>query len=554
MSIDRSRDTPPVPSDVTRRPEDIDPWDEFLSEESAELQVTGASPPTRVASRIHMVDLQPSRRDASETRDALALTGAGEREPDEREPSPVAPRDTGARPAGTLAASVALSQDEYAHPVPRLVTRPVLPAREDVPPRTSAASPAAELPAGESPATDRLRPGPQTLRNAISVRDVIGRQVAVQWAEAVAVVQRLCVRLDNGGPSDLPVPDLTGILLTAEGDVAVRPGAGGDPDAAALGRTLNALLGTSSTPLPLRLFATASSVSGRYHTVALYANALSYYATSSDAGELIRALYARAMDASTPAAPPPLRRTIASAELPLSAAKKRTSAIPGWLVAALIGVVVGGVSSVLFLQVSASPPIVAAGSKAAVVAAPVPRDDWQLGSVLSDTGERFVPPAPVRPVPDRTSGMAAVAPLPNAITAPPPPAAAPSMPPRPPSEPARTPIAAGQVPTPPVVAPRVVPVDTKIYSAADQDVEVPVLLTQLPTPSPSFSPDDQPTENVYEMVVNPEGRVETVRLLNRPARLTDMNDLQPLKLARFRPARRNGQAVSYRFVLRVTSP
>ena len=132
--------------------------------------------------------------------------------------------------------------------------------------------------------------------DSLPLSDVLSRQTPVHWPEAVATVQELCVTLDAGNADEVLVPDLADIFITSAGAVGVKQGAAGETDVAALGRTLQSLLTTSSPPLPLRLFVTSAVSSERYASVGLFADALSYYATTSGRTQLIQALYKRAME------------------------------------------------------------------------------------------------------------------------------------------------------------------------------------------------------------------------------------------------------------------
>jgi hypothetical protein len=85
-----------------------------------------------------------------------------------------------------------------------------------------------------------------------------------------------------------------------------------------------------------------------------------------------------------------------------------------------------------------------------------------------------------------------------------------------------------------------------VYSSADQTVEPPVLLfPQLPPPLLVHGPSATMVNRMV-VVVSPEGTVERVKLIEGPARLTDMMLLSGAKTWRFTPAFKDGEAVRYR--------
>jgi hypothetical protein len=83
-----------------------------------------------------------------------------------------------------------------------------------------------------------------------------------------------------------------------------------------------------------------------------------------------------------------------------------------------------------------------------------------------------------------------------------------------------------------------------IYSEADADV-VPAKLLTPQKGGPSFR-NITADVNRMEIVVSPQGRVEQVKLVTPPKRMTDMLMLSGAKTWRFSPALKNGQPVRYR--------
>jgi hypothetical protein len=424
---------------------------------------------------------------------------------------------------------------------------------------------------------------------SISLYDVVSRQTPVQWSEAVAVVQAVCVAVDADEEPPC-IPELEDVFITDAGEVAMSPDGHGDSDIASLGRLLHALLVNATTPLPLRLFVTSASSSDRYRSVALFADALGYYAAPGRT-ELIQSLYQRAMEtepvsappgtAGDAVAPPPsiLNKGV-SWSVPLAPRRRK---VPTWAVAAGVGVVLGGAVSVVLLRSGIGVPrteaaVEASGSTASTsgAAAPgavtVPRDDWQLGRIVvqgrdAALNDRNIQPPP-QASPARSSPPAAAADAAPAVSLPSAPVpAAPAAPvvAAPPADhtpaPTATPVPARpQQPSTPVTSPRLAAnaaafQDPTIYTEADRDVEAPVMLSAETLPLAPLGPNDTQLETILELVINPQGRVQKAQLKKRSERMDVSFLIQSAKLLKFEPARKNGRPVSYRYTLRVlTTP
>jgi hypothetical protein len=391
---------------------------------------------------------------------------------------------------------------------------------------------------------------------SLSLREVLRRHTPLHWSEAVATVEALCLELTATNRTPL-IPDLTDILITADGRVVLRPGAPGDPDVATLGRTLHALLVTATTPLPLRLFVTSSISSDRYRSVALYLDALSYYA-APDRVPLIQALYARALVSVAPMAPPrpaPTETPAAVAEdealPPLVVADKRP--LPAVWLGIAVGVLIGTVSA--FWLWPAGPRVPSPTLQGTrVTPAQPPHDDWQPAPVQVPPNVQKRPPVVARvivadePVPPpivSTPLSASATPLrslPSALV---------PLPPRP--QPAPVPETRSAPPRPdPAPMPQVV--ETTPYSAADAGVAPPILVSRRPLAQIEAA-GAAATPTSYELLIDRNGDVVTTKIVGRPSRMTDMNLQQALKLLKFNPAMKDGQAVPFKYVLRVeTAP
>jgi hypothetical protein len=67
-----------------------------------------------------------------------------------------------------------------------------------------------------------------------------------------------------------------------------------------------------------------------------------------------------------------------------------------------------------------------------------------------------------------------------------------------------------------------------------------------------LSPTDRRPDITLELLVDPAGKVQSAKLLDRPTQLSDIGELGPAKLLKFRPATRGGRAVAYRYHLRLS--
>jgi hypothetical protein len=107
----------------------------------------------------------------------------------------------------------------------------------------------------------------------------------------------------------------------------------------------------------------------------------------------------------------------------------------------------------------------------------------------------------------------------------------------------RTAAMPGGVGAPMVSAPRA-PIDGRVYSKADADV-VPARLVSAQRGGPTFR-NMEAAVNTMELIVSKQGRVEEVRLISPPRRMTDMLLLSGAKTWKFVPALKDGQPVRYR--------
>jgi hypothetical protein len=96
------------------------------------------------------------------------------------------------------------------------------------------------------------------------------------------------------------------------------------------------------------------------------------------------------------------------------------------------------------------------------------------------------------------------------------------------------------------------PVDPRVYSEADLDVDPPVLLSPRPTLPQRLSPNDKRPDITLELLVDRAGKVQSAKLLDQPTHFSDISELGPAKLLKFRPATRGGRPVAYKYRMRLS--
>jgi hypothetical protein len=394
----------------------------------------------------------------------------------------------------------------------------------------------------------------------ISLHDLVGRGVRIEWDEAVAVIEELCAVVTASGP-ERPVPDVSGIFITHQGTVALS--GGGERGASGVGRTLHALLSSTNVPMPLRLFVTQSTAPEAHKSVREFAAALGYFAKPGRV-DLIRGLYLRAAAAvaSSPQAPlrhmePPPR---AEKRTPTPARQRsRARIVLGAAACFVLGFVVGPwMWSAAPQDQSSSPlPVLAATAKSVAIGVGTEvRGALGLGAPKVDrvdplTSAPAAPPTPPsvkRPVASPTAPTDAALLQPEAA---PPVAVA-----------ERAPNLVLEDVTPPDVGyskdsgvstlPDATNPPDVIYSAEDTNVQPPKL-TYPQALSSAFSDPRQSRTNTLEVLVSEDGTVEHVRLLDGPRRLSDVMLLSGAKAWQFEPAMNGDTPVRYRTILRWAS-
>jgi hypothetical protein len=429
----------------------------------------------------------------------------------------------------------------------------------------------------------------------LALETVLERRIAVSWLEAVAIVEATCAALVSDG-DDLPAPDPSGILLTAEGGIEVRTGLsfgfGRSDSVQRLARTLHVLTSGQAIPAPLRLFTSKWIASEGDHSIADFAKELAYFARPNGS-ELIREVYRRS--AAAPATNKKQTTSASKREAESQPEKKapRLSPQPPRRNRAALVIAVFSLSFALAIVIAFSRPRQPgeAGSSgllnnlvagAAEFGRSLGDVRTQLGNLTAQLGAHLASgadvPAPAKPAPTidvqatstgaqgntRTSTPRAVAPL-SARTVPGAVASSTSTAPSGASAPALDlsalrPPDAGRPESPlavPNVLTQVENVDPEaIYTSADAGIDPPKMLyPQLPPPPLVVSTSDN-SVNVMEIVIGDNGSVERVRLVSQPRRMTDMMLLSGAKSWKFAPASKNGLPVRYRmaFAWAATTP
>jgi hypothetical protein len=389
--------------------------------------------------------------------------------------------------------------------------------------------------------------GSPTTAPLLSLEEVLRRDVAINWDEAVAVVEEVCTLLS---PAETGVPGASDLFI-ADGAVVPRDGARAEPEVSSAGRLLHSLLSNAGgTPVPLRLFVTQASAQGTYANIEGFAKALAYFGKPGRR-ELIRALYVRCATVTpvpaparpaepkpevvpSAAAPPPARKRPALKHLAVAMVAAMALSAAGvwvWLTKSSLA----GDATLSSLVAQAREAISGLGiggpaeeppASSAAAAAPQPRRDGETGSRVN--GPRADAPRLV----SRTIGSPGPAPTRSRRPARPP------MPVliQPPSSAELSARNADETARDAAML--------TIYSSKDAGVEPPMLLhPQIPA---NLMLAGESRLNIMELLISETGSVEQVRLIAGPSRLPDVMLLSGAKAWRFQPASRDGEAVRYR--------
>ena len=377
--------------------------------------------------------------------------------------------------------------------------------------------------------------------HAVSVNELLQRQIPLEWYESVALISGLCAVLAE----KTLVPDAEEVFVTADGAVLVH-NQGGGHEVVALARMLNALLEGASPPAPLRLFALDAISSAVHKTPTSFGEALAYYERPGRA-DLIKAVYQRfsgtpadlphsavdplILDDKKPAPPKRARRNMrpwltASAALVLASGgvalwvvASRTSALSQrrdevTTLVTRLGTAAQKVTGVVMKQLGLGVPPEKVAEKSDTPA-PQVREARRRTTRPTAGDDRGVPIEPERadPTPVTTAVVDTAEPVESDER--------------------------GKVDGIDIIR------DATIYSIATSDVRPPVLLGPQRPPD-SVRVSGQTVANALELLITETGVVQRVRMLSPPARMPDMMLLSAAKNWKFQPALKDGRPVSYR--------
>jgi len=433
------------------------------------------------------------------------------------------------------------------------------------------------------------RPGvPAVGGEPVPLSTLIGHGVALQWYEAVGVIQEICERRGNTQPPD-PIPDVAHTWLGPDGRVSISPGtvaseSSAAQPAAALGQLLHTLVDEMGLPIQLDLVVQAAmSPTPPQMTVNEFSEALVRFERPNRALAL-REVYTRwaalpaevrsvAVPAVAPPPPPPLPVKVVELTPPADAmdlflpeqAPRRLVRIPvipvavaACVIVAAAGVAAWGLPGSNPVQPPNAPPAPAVFAEARNVASLVPQA-WTVAADAETAGNSLaldtIPGSglPDDPAPtsrwrgaarSSTSGGsdAYLAPRPALPSAAAPPAGNVTRAPEPSAAPR-------SAPSPNVVvddrleAPPSEPMGP-IFSSADEDVVPPVLVQPRLSLEPPLGVPLRDL-SVFDVLVSDDGRVETVRLAGPAKDYREAMIQSAIKNWKFRPAIKDGRPVRY---------
>jgi hypothetical protein len=397
----------------------------------------------------------------------------------------------------------------------------------------------------------------------ISLDDLLARGTAIQWDEAVAIVEGMCEAVVAVSGDQAPVPSLTDVLLDADGGVTLSRHGRGEKSPTAAGRVLHALLANAEVPVPLRLFVTQSTAPETYTSLRAFAEGLAYYGRPNRTA-LIADVYKRAADLPRSSdgrapVPPPIPRE--EKKPPKTTPESKRSSRKRALRLAAACMLPAFASSAAWLWWSGGQGGTATGGAGVLSQASAALTDLangvreRLKPVVSKDAEASAAPEPDTASPPRSKRRAA----PGTIVP-------------------EVPLASRQLsiaeasawqpllefpteadlgPIEPIAMPELVaPVEKavsldveRVFTKQDADVAPPVMHYPQLTPPLRGSPSRTPAVNRVEVVVASDGTVERVRFVEGPIRMLDVMLVSSVKNWRFAPARKDGEPVRYQTVI-----
>lgn len=405
------------------------------------------------------------------------------------------------------------------------------------------------------------------MRETLTLSDIIGRKVPIEWPEGIAVVRAVTEQLLASPRQASTIPELHQVRLTSYGNVEIDGGYKTDEPVRRLGQLLQATLGSSAPPVQLRLvISRATAPTPDFRTVLEFDAALEYY-ERPNRSSLIRALFERAQAA--PAAAPDASATLDTlAPLPTVAETTKKSKPPRRKINPRVFRVA---AAAIILGVAA-----VAGLRYALAAGAVEVDSGvsQTAAEVATKASEKVGEAVVKGISAVTErvGLGRLV-SPDAAPSPPPGAAPtmaptdkPAASPRRPPAPLKTAATVAQVfdlePLPIVenvgpnstMPPAVTDTASNgssgvdpltVYTVSSAEVVPPISLN---LPLTRELPPHLRREDLtrIELLIAMDGTVEWVRLVGQPQTVHDTMWLSAVKAWQFQPALRNGIPVRYR--------
>lgn len=406
------------------------------------------------------------------------------------------------------------------------------------------------------------------MSNSLLLSDLLARNVAVEWYEAVALVREVTDRLLERSGAQI-VPELHQIEIAADGGISVSGGARTDEPVRRLGQLLQAAIVQSESPVQLRLLIEqATAATPAFGSIREYSSALAYF-ERPDRGAVLQSLYARA--AAAPAPPESHLTPTLDAIAPLQAPEpwevsaNKSARISNhralWLAVSVVLLVVAGTAAYVRFggDVSKTRDVSAIALKAsdAVGSAVVSgissvTERAGLGRLAPKDSAGAVPaaaPAPVEtasaPTIVRKAAISRKPEMPKVVAF--------DLDPSPAVIEETVPVAVAVPSSAPLTGAadateKTPKADLTVYSPASAGVVPPVgIRPQLPRELPANVDKNQLGR--IELVVLPDGTVGSVKLLDHPHNVHESMFLSAVKAWEFRPATKDGRPVTYRKII-----
>lgn len=393
----------------------------------------------------------------------------------------------------------------------------------------------------------------------IRLDDLLARDIDVKWFEAIAVIQAVC-RQGLGNASGAGFPGADDIVLDATGNVSASAVGTGVGAAAAAAHLLAAML-KDDVPVRLRLIVTQATAGVGYATVEEFSEAVGYF-ERPDGEQVLKSLFERASHAPNRVQAPVRENATAAA----SSRKPEFADIPDQprrrggsplVLAAIATVLVCGFALWLFASDARTARL--AASFGVVDDAPNANDtaprgtedrkprsergrkDSRAAAHASDAvgGRRSVAAARATPtiaplVPLVSSDVSWISNLMDSLAA-----QASSVPP------GMVFYSSVEITASTVSGREDIAEGPHIYTRSDAGVIPPRSMYPKLPDEPAFGPRIA-NQTVLELVINPRGLVEHVKLRTVPRNIHEFMIVSAAKAWQFEPARLDGQPVRFR--------